>query len=230
MSSHSLSLTLRDSWKKLSRVKAAAEDPALLLSDETLMTMVQKGDHQAFEELFERFYVTVRGIARGVLRSSDDVADVVQEAFLDVFQNARSFDRTRGGVKTWICCLAYHRSLKRLRVLRSREWQSGQAEDVASSLEADFRSEHLIHTLDFRRCLETALGSLSEKQRRTMNLHFFEGQELSVIAEKTGETLGNTRHHLYRGLQKLRNELVQKRLLAGYIEFEASNEKEKVVG
>jgi DNA-directed RNA polymerase specialized sigma24 family protein len=63
-----------------------------------------------------------------------------------------------------------------------------------------------------------------------MNLHFFEGQELSVIAEKTGETLGNTRHHLYRGLQKLRNELVQKRLLAGYIEFEASNEKGKVVG
>ncbi len=42
MSSHSVSLTLRDSWKKLSRVKVAAEDPALLPSDETLMTLVQK--------------------------------------------------------------------------------------------------------------------------------------------------------------------------------------------
>jgi RNA polymerase sigma-70 factor (ECF subfamily) len=199
MSSQSLSLTLRDSWKKLSKAKAAIEDPALVPSDEALMALVQKGDHKAFEEVFERFYVSVRGIARGVLRSSDDVADVVQEAFLDVFQNARSFDPARGRVKTWICCLAYHRSLKKLRALRSGEWQSTETEDIASSLAADFRPEHLIHTLDFRRCLETAMGSLSEKQRQTMNLYFFEGQELGVIAEKTGETLGNTRHHLYRG-------------------------------
>jgi len=86
----SLSLTLRDSWKRLSRVKTAEEGPALVPSDETLMALVQKGDHKAFEELFDRFYVTVRGIARGVLRSSDDVADVVQEAFLDIFENLLS--------------------------------------------------------------------------------------------------------------------------------------------
>ncbi|HEY6128164.1 MAG TPA: sigma-70 family RNA polymerase sigma factor [Candidatus Acidoferrum sp.] len=228
MSSQSLSLTLRDSWKKLSRVKTAGEEPALVPSNETLIALVQTGDHKAFEELFDRFYVTVRGIARGVLRSSDEVADVVQEAFLDIFQNARSFDPSRGRAKTWICCLAYHRSLKRLRVLKSKEWQSAQEVDVTNSLEADFRPEHLIHSLDFRRCLETVLGSLNEKQRRTMQLHFFEGLELSVVAERTGETLGNTRHHLYRGLQKLRRELVQNRLLAGYIEFEPGNGKGKV--
>src|ERR1043166_7722721 len=96
MSSQSLSLTLRDSWKKLSRVKTAGEEPALVPSNETLIALVQTGDHKAFEELFDRFYVTVRGIARGVLRSSDEVADVVQEAFLDIFQKYRFCVTVRG--------------------------------------------------------------------------------------------------------------------------------------
>jgi len=227
VSSSSLSLTLRDSWKKTFEAKAASEEPTPVPSDEDLMALVQKGDHEAFGELFQRFYVTVRGIARGLLRNSDDVAEVVQEAFLDVFKNAYSFDRSRGATKTWICCLAYHRSLKRLRALKAREWQAVDAEGAAANVEGDFRPDQLIHSLDFRKCLEKVLGTLTEKQRRTMELHFFEGQDLSAVAEEIGQTLGNTRHHLYRGLQKLRNELVQNRLLAGYIEFEAANSREK---
>jgi len=63
-----------------------------------------------------------------------------------------------------------------------------------------------------------------------MVLYFFEGQELSAIALELGESLGNTRHGLYRGLAKLRKELVQKGLLQGYIEFEDSQKEDEVPG
>src|SRR5260370_28863133 len=176
MSSSSLSLTLRDSWKRTFEAKGVSEEPTVVPSDEYLMALVQKGDDEAFGELFERFYVTVRGIARGVLRNSDDAAEVVQEAFLDVFKNAYSFDRSRGATKTWICCLAYHRSLKRLRALKAREWQAVDAEGAAANVEGDFRPDQLIHSLDFRNCLEKVLGTLSEKHRRSVGLQLFGGQ------------------------------------------------------
>ncbi len=62
--------------------------------------------------------------------------------------------------------------------------------------------------------VQLALRELPEKQRRTLELFFFEGVELKDIAHHIGETPENVRHYYYRGLHKLRkNGLV--RILKG---------------
>ncbi len=136
----------------------------------------------------------------------------------------------KGTLKAWISCLTYHRALKRVMLLKKRDWESGDPEKAAYSVEADVKPEQWIRSLDFRRCLDSVFGTLQERQRRTMLLYFFEEQELSAIAVELQESLGNTRHHLYRGLAKLRRELVQKGLLQGYIEFVADRNEDKVPG
>src|SRR5205085_7538279 len=52
--------------------------------------------------------------------------------------------------------------------------------------------------------LRTALMELTDKQRETLKLFFFEGLDLTDIGERLGETIENTRHHYYRGLERLR--------------------------
>jgi len=51
---------------------------------------------------------------------------------------------------------------------------------------------------------------------------------MEAIATLLEETIGNTRNHLYRGLANLRSQLMQNHLLAGYIEFDEDQNKEKV--
>ena len=229
MSSHPVSLTLRHVLKRPQEVcESSPEKPALVPSDEELMELVQKGNHEAFGQVFDRYYIIARSIARKMLRNPEDVADVVQESFLDVYQNAKSFLPSRGTLKAWISCLTYHRALKRLLLLKKRDRESGDPDKAAYSVEADVKPEQWIRSLDFRRCLDTVLGTLQEKQRRTMLLYFFEEQELSMIAAELGESLGNTRHYLYRGLTRLRRELVQNGLLQGYIEFIDDRKEDKV--
>jgi RNA polymerase sigma-70 factor (ECF subfamily) len=231
MSSHSISLALRHALKGRQEVcESSTEKPALGPPDEELMERVQKGDHEAFGQVFDRYYIAARSIARKMLRDPEDVADVVQESFLDVHQNAGSFASARGTLKGWISCLTYHRALKRLRLLKRRDWESGDLGKAEYSAQADVKPEQWIRSLDFRRCLDAVLGTLQEKQRQTMLLYFFEGQELSAIAVELRESLGNTRHHLYRGLAKLRCELVQNALLQGYIEFIDERKEDKVPG
>jgi len=195
------------------------------LTDEELILCLRAGSSEAMTHLFDRYYVAVRGIARRVLRNSEDIADVIQESFLDLHQNARTFDSAKGSLKAWISCVTYHRCMKKLRALKRTDWQSRDEEEALSILEANVKPEQWIRSLDFRNCLEKTLASLNEKQRKTMEMYFFEGKELSVIAKETGESFGNARHHLYRGLEKIRKELVQNRLLAGYIEFGDLEEK-----
>jgi len=223
MSSEPLSLFLQKVRKTVpSAARPIAPEGVPEPSDGELMAAIQRGDQQAFEQLFDRYHGLVRGLARRVLKSPEDVADVVQDAFLDVYHRCRSFDPSKGTVRTWICCVAHYRSLKRLRHLRSRDWQSGAPEEGLGLIDLEVNQNHWIRSIDFRKCLDKVLASLNEKQRQTMVLHFFEGRELAVIAVDIGESLANTRHHLYRGLAKLRTELVRNRLLAGYTEFDGS--------
>jgi len=229
MSSDSLPFALPASLKNSSLVaKPVPQKATAGPSDNDLIVLVQKGSEEAFGQLFDRYYVAVRSVARKILKNPEDVADVVQEAFMDVYQGARSFDPAKGSLKTWISYLAYHRSVKRVRLLKKGAWQSGNPDEASSVLDSEVTPDGWIRSLDFGRSLEFVLATLNEKQRRTIVLFFFDGVELDVIAAKLGETIGNARNHLYRGFAKLRTELMQKELLAGYIEFDEDQNKVKV--
>jgi len=229
MISDSLPFGLRASLKNSSLVaESVAQKATASPSDNDLIVLVQQGSEEAFGQLFDRYYVAVRSVARKILKNPEDVADVVQEAFMDVYQGARSFDPAKGSLKTWISYLAYHRSVKRVRLLKKRAWQSGNPDEASSILDSEVTPDGWIRSLDFGRSLEFVLATLNEKQRRTIVLFFFDGVELDVIAAKLGETIGNARNHLYRGFAKLRTELMQKELLAGYIEFDEDQNKVKV--
>jgi RNA polymerase sigma-70 factor (ECF subfamily) len=52
--------------------------------------------------------------------------------------------------------------------------------------------------------LQRAFEELPHMQRVTLELFYFEGLDLREISEKFNQPLGNTRHHFYRGLERLR--------------------------
>jgi RNA polymerase sigma-70 factor, ECF subfamily len=60
--------------------------------------------------------------------------------------------------------------------------------------------------------LEKAFEELPSSQRLTLELFYFEGLDLREISQKMNESLGNTRHHFYRGLERLRKSVLLQRL------------------
>jgi RNA polymerase sigma-70 factor (ECF subfamily) len=235
MSSDALPIGLPASLKKSSLVSESVPQKTTTgPSDNDLIEVLKNKTKDlenadiAFGQLFDRYYVAVRSVARKILRNPEDVADVIQEAFMDVYLGARSFDPAKGSLKTWISYVAYHRSVKRIRLLKKREWQTGDSDEALSVPDPDVTPDDWIRSLDFGRSLDVVLANLNEKQRRTMVLHFFDGVEMETIATLLGETVGNARNHLYRGLAKLRSQLMQNHLLVGYMEIAEDQNKEKV--
>lgn len=223
MSSDSLLFPLRRiAPESTAQIARRVRQPAL--SDEELMELVQQGNHSAFEELFDRYHAIVRSVASRVLRTPEDIADVVQEAFIDVYQNCGSFDASKGSVRTWICSVSRHRAIRKWHQLKSRNWQES-VEDSGEAELADSSPVEWIRSIDYRNCLDEVLRSLSENQRKTLLLYFFEGFELDEIAAALGESRSNVRHYLYRGLARLRRELADSRMLSGYAEFGAAARK-----
>src|SRR5260370_42421913 len=159
-SADSLSFGLQDSLKNSSLVsESIPQETTPVPSDSDLIVLVQKGSEEAFGQLFDRYYVAVRSVARKILRNQEDVADVIQEAFMDVYQGARSYDPAKGSLKTWISYLSYHRSVKRVRLIKKREWQTGDSNEALTVPDPDVTPDHWKRTLNFGDSLAVALAN-----------------------------------------------------------------------
>jgi len=182
-----------------------APAPALELSDETLVLQAQQGDRAALGLLFDRYASLVLGIGFRTLRVRGEAEDLVQEVFLSLCEKVRGFDPSKGSGRTWIVQIAYRRAFDRRAYLFRRKFYDGtELGHILNTLQAEARYEEQIADLLTGEQLHAAFEELSEKQRATLEMYFFEGLDLREIGRRLAETLENTRHFYYRGLDRLR--------------------------
>ncbi len=180
------------------------------LSDDFLIRRIAEGNQDALACLFQRYARVVRGIAARILRDSAEADDLVQDLFLFIERKSAIFDNSKSSAGSWIVQMAYQRAIERRRRLASRHFY--KREDLQSSAsqvvgtpttERDYSPDAVFG----RNGLQKVLGALSEDQRETLRLYFFEGYTLAEISAKLGQPLGNVRNHYYRALGKLRKQM-----------------------
>jgi RNA polymerase sigma-70 factor (ECF subfamily) len=181
------------------------------VSDEILMVRVTGGDQQALGCLFQRYGRLSRSIASRILKDAAEAEDLVQDLFLFIQRKCGMFDCSKSSARSWIVQMAYHRAIERRRYLATRQFYThaevesrGHQVVGKPTTESDYSAEVVFG----RNGLEKVLEGLSEDQRETLRLHFFEGYTLAEISEKLGQPRGNVRHHYYRGLDRLRKEML----------------------
>jgi RNA polymerase sigma-70 factor, ECF subfamily len=185
-------------------------------SDETLLSFVQVGVRAALACLFRRHASRIRNVGRKILRDDEEADDLVQEVFLYIHRKSTLFDSSKGSARSWIVQVAYTQAFLRRRHLKSRGFYVAGSADKSledeprTNMGADYDQtvEGLFGRNGWRRVLE----ELTEEQRETLRLHFFEGYTFSEIAEKLGQSYANVRNHNYRGLEKLRKHLTEREL------------------
>lgn len=179
------------------------------ISDESLLRQIGIGDRDALTMLFERYARLTRSVAVRILKDTAEAEDLVQDLFVFIQRKCGIFDSSKSTARSWIVQMAYHRSIDRRRYLKSRQFyaqpiQSSSAQVVGKpTTESDYSAEAVFG----RNGLEKIVNALSVDQRETLRLHFFEGYTLLEISRKLGQPLGNVRHHYYRALDKLREEM-----------------------
>jgi RNA polymerase sigma-70 factor (ECF subfamily) len=178
-------------------------------SDEDLIGALASGCHDAITVLFDRYSRLVFRVAERILRNSEEAEEVLQVVFLTIFRMAAKFDPQRGGVKIWLLQYAYSQSLRRKHQLNSRHFYTTEdIESVISELSRRGSSgPSALSPQESARLVNQALELIDEKQRRTIELTYYEGLSANEIADRTGESLTTVRHSLYRGLAKLRERL-----------------------
>jgi RNA polymerase sigma-70 factor (ECF subfamily) len=176
------------------------------LRDGELMAHLRAGCDDALAILFDRYHRLVLSIALKIVRDPGEAEDVMQSVFLEIFRSVAQFDAAKGTTKVWILQYAYHRAINRRQHLNARNfYNQTNLEDVENRLPETASTFGRFTQDELKQLLRQGLATLSGGQKRVIELASSNGLSMKEIADKTGASLLNVRHHYYRGLQKLRS-------------------------
>jgi RNA polymerase sigma-70 factor (ECF subfamily) len=174
--------------------------------DVHLLGRAAAGDRDAFARLFDRHGSVTLGLLTRMLGERSSAEEVLQETFLQVWQQARRYEPRLARPRAWILMIARSRALDRLRSQSARE----RREDVVARWDAASSGPVGIRNLEQeerRRAVAAALDALPAEQRQAIELAFFGGLTHSQIAERLAAPLGTVKSRILLGMNKLRQSL-----------------------
>ena len=172
-------------------------------SDElaALIGAVAAGDRAAFRAVYERTSAKLYGICLRLLGSEAEAEDVLQEAYVTVWRNARRFDSAKASAITWLAVIARNKAIDRLR--RRRPVADG-LEAAAEVPDDGPLATAVIEQKDDARRLAHCLDELDERARAMIRAAFLDGASYPELAERQGVPLGTMKSWIRRGLMRLK--------------------------
>lgn len=178
------------------------EAPSPGPSDEELLRALA-ADRAALGPLYDRYGGLVYGLARAILRSQEEAEDLTQEVFV-MLCDGTTYDAARGSLGAFLTTLTRSRALdrlrsggRRLRLLRD-SWRSAPLPE---------RPMAAVDRIAMRECTERVRGALAElpdKERRALEMAYYEGLTQVEIAQTLETPLGTVKTWCRRGLLGLR--------------------------
>ena len=167
-----------------------------------LLAAVADGDQAAFERLYAATRAKLYGVVLRILRRADLADEVMQEAYLKIWNSAGQFDPALASPITWMVTIARNRAIDLARKKRdvSVEETPGVLERAAESVDplaARERSEEL-------RRLLNCLGRLDPDERRLMLLAYYNGLSREQLAAKLGHPVNTIKTWLRRSILAVR--------------------------
>lgn len=183
------------------------------LANAQLLRRMSGGDKDALAELYDQLSKPLYATARHILNDAAEAQDVVHDVFITLWENAATFDSSRGSAFSWAVTLTRNRSIDRLRTRsnRARLLGSSVPDDLGYPEAAPLAGGGDHADLSDRAvAVRSALAELPAEQQRALELAFFSGLTQKEIAEKMSEPIGTVKARIRRGLLKLRDTLANR--------------------
>ena len=180
------------------------------------MEAVVARDVAALRVLFERHSPVMLGVARRILSDHHEADDLINEVFLEAWQRAERFASDRAAPRTYLLLITRSRAIDRLRGRPDPANPTAGGGSLGVALGADHLgvavsgdgSPHeAAEAAEVRAMVRLALDGLSEVDRESVFMAFFDGLTHAEIAERTEQPLGTVKGRIRRGLMRLRDAL-----------------------
>jgi RNA polymerase sigma-70 factor (ECF subfamily) len=171
-----------------------------------LLQRVATGDRAAFAALYDRLGGVAYGLARRVVIDLALAEDVTQEAFLNVWITAPTFDPSRGDARTWILMVTHRRAVDAIRREEANRRRLRNSAPSTTEQPYDVVLDQVLQR-SAARCagieVTQALSALTPLQREAIVLAYFHGLTRSQVAQLLDVPLSTAKTRIRDGLIRL---------------------------
>ncbi len=175
-------------------------------SDLDLMLGIQGGDADALSQLYDRYNGILKALILRVIHNEAEADDLLQEIFMEIWNQAKNFSAQKGKPLGWMVTLARRRAIDGLRkkqaYQRAEERLQNETEQQPDAWVHNATEQEILLS-DTRSLIRKVICGLPPAQQQAIDLAFFKGMSQREIAAITNTPLGTVKTRLELGLKKI---------------------------
>jgi RNA polymerase sigma-70 factor, ECF subfamily len=176
--------------------------------DIELLRQIAAGDRTSFAEFYDRHSTLMFSVACRILRDPSEAEDVLQEAFMQIWEKAAKFDPKLGKASSWAAILVRNKAVDRIRASQRRirlAEEAGAEQGAVNNV--DDTANEAVYGHEKANLIQSAIVELPMEQRQAIEMAYFSGLTQDEISKKLNQPLGTIKARIRRGLLKLRDQL-----------------------
>lgn len=171
--------------------------------EKEIVAHLENEDRRAIDLAYKNYGKALYGIILRVVKSSEIAEEVLQDVFVKIWVNAKSYNKSKGRLFTWMSNIARNAAIDSIRTARSKREQ--KTSSIENSVHDNIGGKAEMQIKDFG--LRKVIDSLDEKHRLLIDLTYFQGYSQREIEKELGIPLGTIKSRLRLAINQLREKL-----------------------
>lgn len=164
-------------------------------------------DQQALEQLYRRTANYLNAVAFRLLGSRDLSNEVLQEAFIQIWDNAAQYAPSQSSPLTWMVSIVRYRAIDKLRHESRHDNRPppGEEADILSAIPGAESQEDTHNRFQLNEQMRHCLEAMNDKFKRSVELAYIYGYSREELAEALDANVNTIKSWLRRGSAKLKD-------------------------
>ena len=169
--------------------------------EEDLIDLLRSGEKSAFEYLYDNYSGALFGIISKMINDEHLAEDVLQEAFVKIWNNFSAYDATKGRLFTWMVNLTRNLTIDTIRSKAYKKQTKIQKSDIAVSyVTNNINESERFDSLGLRK----QITLLKQDQKQIIDLAYFDGFTQEEISKQLGIPLGTVKTRMRAAISVLK--------------------------
>ncbi|MEL6918553.1 MAG: sigma-70 family RNA polymerase sigma factor [Bacteroidota bacterium] len=169
---------------------------------ELLVKRFKQKDELAFERLYEMYSENICGVIHTIVKNGDLAEEICQDVFVKIWNNAESYNPSKGRFFTWILNIARNAAIDEVRSKSYKENKKNLPVDYfVGILENTYDLSNSVDAIGIKKLLK----NLKDKCVQIINLLYFKGYTQKEVAEELDIPLGTVKTRNRNCISQLRD-------------------------
>lgn len=166
------------------------------------MSGLKSRNKSSLDYLYDHYSAALYGVISRIISNEDVAEEILQDAFLRIWDRIDNYDAAKGRLFTWMLNIARNLAIDKTRSKEiSKDRKTDDIDDLVNKIDRKEQAEQNVETIG----LKEVLGRLPEDQKFVVEYLYLKGYTQSELADEFKIPLGTVKTRLRLAMIELRS-------------------------